>query len=136
MAEKSSPGTRQTDGKILVWFGEIDRKLAKLPMPILTVLPLNYFMGRTTAYPDCQAFCPVVQIVFPPTPSPPSEYCSPHLLGPTGETHPLAGEEMGGPNSDEGTDTTMIPFGAGHTAPLLKFCRREKSLPDSSLLRC
>jgi hypothetical protein len=33
MAEKSSPGTRQTDGKNLVWFGEIERKLAKLSMP-------------------------------------------------------------------------------------------------------
>jgi hypothetical protein len=28
MAEKSSPETRQTDGKNLVWFGEIERKLA------------------------------------------------------------------------------------------------------------
>jgi hypothetical protein len=37
MAEKSSPGTRQTDGKNMVWFGEIERKLAKLAMP-------NYFM--------------------------------------------------------------------------------------------
>ncbi len=33
MAEKSSPGTRQTEGKNLVWFGEIKRKLAKLSMP-------------------------------------------------------------------------------------------------------
>ncbi len=33
MAEKSSPGTRQTVGKNLVWFGEIERKLAKLSMP-------------------------------------------------------------------------------------------------------
>jgi hypothetical protein len=33
MAEKSSPGTRQTDGKNLVSFGEIERKLAKLSMP-------------------------------------------------------------------------------------------------------
>jgi hypothetical protein len=33
MAEKSSPGTRQTDGKKSVWFGEIERKLAKLSMP-------------------------------------------------------------------------------------------------------
>jgi hypothetical protein len=32
MAEKS----RQTDGKNLVWFGEIERKLAKLLMPTLT----------------------------------------------------------------------------------------------------
>ncbi len=36
MAEKSSPGTRQTDGKNLVWFGEIERKLAKISMPTLT----------------------------------------------------------------------------------------------------
>jgi hypothetical protein len=28
--KKSSFGTRQTDGKNLVWFGEIERKLAKL----------------------------------------------------------------------------------------------------------
>jgi hypothetical protein len=28
MAEKSSLGTRQTAGKNLVWFGEIERKLA------------------------------------------------------------------------------------------------------------
>jgi hypothetical protein len=28
-AEKYSPGTRQTVGKNLVWFGEIERKLAK-----------------------------------------------------------------------------------------------------------
>jgi hypothetical protein len=29
MAEKYSPGTRQTEDKNLVWFGEIERKLAK-----------------------------------------------------------------------------------------------------------
>jgi hypothetical protein len=29
MAEKYSPGTRQTENKNLVWFGEIERKLAK-----------------------------------------------------------------------------------------------------------
>jgi hypothetical protein len=34
MAEKSSFGTRQTE-KIL-WFGEIERKLAKLSMPTFT----------------------------------------------------------------------------------------------------
>ncbi len=46
IAEKSSPGTRQTDGKNLVWFGEIERNLAKLsmPIPLLAVLPLNYFV--------------------------------------------------------------------------------------------
>jgi hypothetical protein len=43
MAEKSSPWNSQTDAKNLVWFGEIERKLAKL----LTVLPLNYFMVLT-----------------------------------------------------------------------------------------
>jgi hypothetical protein len=36
MAEKSSPGTRQTDGKNLVWIGKIERKLAKLSMPTFT----------------------------------------------------------------------------------------------------
>jgi hypothetical protein len=36
MAEKYSPGTRQTEGKNLVWFGEIERKLAKLSMPAFT----------------------------------------------------------------------------------------------------
>ncbi len=36
MAEKCSPGTRQTDSKNLVWFGEIERKLAKLSMPTFT----------------------------------------------------------------------------------------------------
>jgi hypothetical protein len=36
MAEKSNPGTRQTDGKKFVWFGEIERKLAKFSMPTFT----------------------------------------------------------------------------------------------------
>jgi hypothetical protein len=36
MAEKSSPGTRPIDGKNLVWFGEIERKLAKLSLPTFT----------------------------------------------------------------------------------------------------
>jgi len=48
MAEKSNPGTRQTDGKNFVWFGEIERKLAKLSMPtFFTVLALNYFLHKT-----------------------------------------------------------------------------------------
>jgi hypothetical protein len=34
MAEKSSPGTRQRDGKNLVWFGEIE-KISQI-IPILT----------------------------------------------------------------------------------------------------
>jgi hypothetical protein len=33
MAGKSSLGTRETDGQNLVWFGEIERKLAILSMP-------------------------------------------------------------------------------------------------------
>jgi hypothetical protein len=36
MAEKSSTGTRKTDGKNLVWFGETERKFAKLLMPTFT----------------------------------------------------------------------------------------------------
>jgi hypothetical protein len=46
MAEKSSFGIRQTDRKNLVWFGEIERKLAKFSMLTFTVLPINYFMKR------------------------------------------------------------------------------------------
>jgi hypothetical protein len=34
--QKSPAGTRQTDGKNLVWFGEIERKLAKLPKTTFT----------------------------------------------------------------------------------------------------
>jgi hypothetical protein len=46
MAEKSSPGTRQADGKKL---GLVWRNREKISQninayPILTVLPLNYFM--------------------------------------------------------------------------------------------
>jgi hypothetical protein len=36
MAEKSRLWTRQTDGKNVVWFGEIEGKLAKLSMPTFT----------------------------------------------------------------------------------------------------
>jgi hypothetical protein len=36
MTDKSGPGTRQTASKNLVWFGEIERKLAKLSMPTFT----------------------------------------------------------------------------------------------------
>jgi hypothetical protein len=36
MAEKSSPGIKKTDRKNGVWFGEIERKLAKLSMPTFT----------------------------------------------------------------------------------------------------
>jgi hypothetical protein len=51
LAEKSS-WDRQTDDKNLVWFGEIERKLAKLSMTtfLLTVLPLNYFMRYTSLH--------------------------------------------------------------------------------------
>jgi hypothetical protein len=38
-------GTRQTDSKNLVWFGEIERKLSNYQrLLLLTVLPLNNFM--------------------------------------------------------------------------------------------
>jgi hypothetical protein len=48
MAEKYSPGTRQTNDKNLVWFGDKKRKLPNYQcLPLLTVLPLNYFMAAT-----------------------------------------------------------------------------------------
>ncbi len=34
--QKSADGTRQTNGKNLVWFGEIERKLAKLSKTTFT----------------------------------------------------------------------------------------------------
>jgi hypothetical protein len=42
MAEKFSLGTRQTDGINLVWFGEIERKLAKLSMTTFTYRSSSY----------------------------------------------------------------------------------------------
>jgi hypothetical protein len=43
MTEKSSPGIRQTDGKI-----KIERNLPNYQrLPLLTVLHLNYFMVKT-----------------------------------------------------------------------------------------
>jgi hypothetical protein len=43
----------------------------------------------------------------PPAPSPASEFCPLHM-GPMGEPHSLAGEGVGGPNSNEGTDTLVL----------------------------
>jgi len=43
--QKSPAGTRQTDSKNLVWFGEIERKLAKLSKTTFTYRSLlDYFM--------------------------------------------------------------------------------------------
>jgi hypothetical protein len=44
MAEKSSPGASQTEGKNLVWFGEMENKPNCKCLPLLTILPLNCFM--------------------------------------------------------------------------------------------
>jgi hypothetical protein len=45
--QRCPAGTRQTEGKNLVWFEEIERKLAKLSMTTFTYRsPLNYFMLR------------------------------------------------------------------------------------------
>ncbi len=44
------------------------------------------------------------------TPSPASDCCSHPPLGPRGEIHLLAGEGMGGPNSDEGADTLVLLY--------------------------
>jgi hypothetical protein len=42
LVEKSSPGTRQTDSKNLVWIGEIERNLAKLSIPTFTYRSSSY----------------------------------------------------------------------------------------------
>jgi hypothetical protein len=49
MAEKSSFGTRQTDDKNLVWFGEIERKLALI---VNTYLFLSFFLLIILWLPD------------------------------------------------------------------------------------
>ncbi len=40
--QKSPAGTRQTDVKNLVWFGEIERKLAKLSKTTFTYSSCSY----------------------------------------------------------------------------------------------
>ncbi len=52
-----------------------------------------------------QAFFPVVRIGSPP--HPPGSVAPP-LFGTKGETHSIAGEGVGAPNSDEGTDTPVL----------------------------
>jgi hypothetical protein len=52
-------GTRQTDGKNMVWFGEIEKKLAKLSKTILllAVLPLLLFtIHEGTMTDDCNTW--------------------------------------------------------------------------------
>jgi hypothetical protein len=45
--QKNPAGTRQTDGKNLVWFGEIERKLAKLSKTTFTYCSSSYlFYGH------------------------------------------------------------------------------------------
>jgi hypothetical protein len=53
MAKKSNPGTRQKEGKNLVWFGEIERKLAKLLMPTFTHRCSSYYF-MTVVYNSCR----------------------------------------------------------------------------------
>jgi hypothetical protein len=52
MAEKSSHGTRQTDSKKLFVFLRNRKKISQIInaycLPLLTVLPLNYFMSGTS----------------------------------------------------------------------------------------
>jgi hypothetical protein len=62
---------------------------------------------KGTGYTEYQAFFPVVQIGSPPPPHPPGIVLFPPL-DPRGETHSLAGEGVGEPNSDEGTDTLVL----------------------------
>jgi hypothetical protein len=45
--QKSSSVTRQTDGKNLIWFGEIERKLAKLSKTTFTFSYLFYALTNS-----------------------------------------------------------------------------------------
>jgi hypothetical protein len=51
LAEKSS-WDRQTDGKILVWFGEIEQKLAKLSKTAFTYRSSSYLF-YASEYQNC-----------------------------------------------------------------------------------
>jgi hypothetical protein len=62
------------------------------------------YIACLTEYKECQAFCLFVWI----GPPHPQASVAPPPLGPRGETHWLAGEGVGGPNSNEGTDTLVL----------------------------
>jgi hypothetical protein len=57
---------------------------------------------------QCQDFFPVVRIGSTSTPSSTRGCCSSPRLGPMWETHSFVGEGVGGPNSDQGTDTLIL----------------------------
>jgi hypothetical protein len=63
-------------------------------------------MATSTEYTVCQAFCPVVQIGSPHPLTFKRVLLPP--LGPNRETHSLAGEGVGEPNSYKGKDTLVL----------------------------
>jgi hypothetical protein len=65
LAEKST-WDRQTDGKNLVWFGEIERKLAKLSMTTFAYRSSH----KVRTYKEYHSVCPSSELGLPPTPHP------------------------------------------------------------------
>jgi hypothetical protein len=62
--------------------------------------------------------------IWAPHPLTRKRVCPPPLV-PRGETHSLAGEGLGGPNSDEGTDTVVLlvyMYFELYTLNFLTFC--------------
>ncbi len=63
--EKSSPGTRRTDGKNLVWCVEIEKNQPNYQrLTLLTVLPPNYFMFFQTEQPPGPLSFSIVPLFF------------------------------------------------------------------------
>jgi hypothetical protein len=63
--------------------------------------------NRTTEFTECQAFSTVVRIGSA-RPPPRQRMLAPPPIWFQGGTHSLAGEEVGGANSDEGMDTLVL----------------------------
>ncbi len=80
--------------------------LVLLYISSLCVQVCIFYIACLTECKECQAFC-LFAWIGPPHPQASVAPCSP-LLGPRGETHSLAGEGVGGPNSNEGTDTPVL----------------------------
>jgi hypothetical protein len=49
--QKCPAGTRQTDGRIVVWFGELERKLAKLSKTTFAYCSSSYLFYESHALP-------------------------------------------------------------------------------------
>jgi hypothetical protein len=73
----------------------------------LSAFYLGWYLYTTDRVDIVLGYSTVVRIGAP-TPSPAGECAPPPPFGSEGGTQSLAGERVGGPNSDEGTDTVVL----------------------------